>query len=173
MGIAHRFIKVGADIGAVTFNYGEIMEVLTVVDILKGDEITHLVKTPVIDATADDFTRAIQAHRDRQDRLYDHYTSPALFGPYPVATDAKFRSGDYVCFNGMWNAVIFDYLESPITGTFVYRVMAAKNLTRAQYRGEEWTDALLAPSTKDAFYDEYLKLRAEQDARLTDILGAT
>lgn len=158
------YIEVGHEVGVVIKDYGEVAEVQTVTDLLRGDGESHYVKAPYKTVSQVDFMLEVNRHKGRQETALVRVMDTPIQG-----TGNTFCVGDYVCFNGIWNAVIVDYLESPVTKAYVYKVMAAKNITRAQYRGEDWANALLEKSTRNRFLKEYADLATEQDVRIRQV----
>jgi len=158
------YIEVGHETGVVIKDYGEVAEVQTVTDLLRGDGESHYVKAPYQVLPQVDFGIEVNRHKGRQATTLVRVLDTPL-----QSTGNTFNVGDYVCFNGIWNAVIVDYLESPITKAYVYKVMAAKNITRAQYRGEDWANALLEKSTRERFLEEYERLVEEQNERILKV----
>lgn len=150
---------------------GDVVTAVSTLDVLRGDKpyrkYPKVVKKTVPFDTWNDMLeyRLKQQPSVLEKALNTKRVSHSTRHPLGIVV------GDYI--KGFeWNAIVTDYIESPVTDFYGLWVMAAKNITRQQHEGELWRTGFenMEMSTQDAFLAEYHELLAEQQANIEEAL---
>lgn len=150
---------------------GHVVTAVSTIDVLRGDKPYRKYSKSVKGESSFDMWYEMLQYSLKQQSTYLERALNTKKVNHSTRHPLGITVGDYIK-GFFWNAIVVDYIESPVTDFYGMWVMAAKNITRQQHEGELWRTGFenMEMSTQEAFLEEYHALLTEQQANIEEAL---